>query len=156
MGPVLRIIIAIAASFGAGLVTLYAVGPQALQWYTTLAKPALALPAGSLLPLFVGTFALMSLSLAVCWLSDPSHSPHDGWMRFYFILLLFSLVWLFLFFGLHALIVAFVDMLFCAFIIGALVAGAWEVDRRASYLLAPVFLFAIYLAFINLNIWFLS
>jgi tryptophan-rich sensory protein len=156
MNATIRILVAIISTFGTGLVVLYVAGPNALSWYASLSKPALSPATWSFLPIFIACFSLMSLALAVCWSSDRSHSPHDGWMRFYFILLLFSVVWIFLFFTLHALLIAFVDALFCAFIAGSLIAGAWEVDRRASYLLAPVFCLVLYLAFVNLNIWFIS
>jgi len=156
MGPLIKTLVALIVSFGAGLAAIYFADPNAMQWYEGLVKPPLTPPLWSLMPLFIALYALMSISLAVVWSSDPAISPHEGWVRFYVVQLFFNASWILFFFGLHAILISFVAMLFLTFIIGALIIDAWEIDKRASYLLAPCFAVALYLAFIDLNIWFLN
>ncbi|MBI4088257.1 tryptophan-rich sensory protein [Candidatus Kaiserbacteria bacterium] len=156
MSRLLRILIAIVASYAAALAALLFSAPRAYPWYDELIKPALVPPEWSFVPLWLTLYALTALALAIVWTTDPASAEPEGWARFYFIQLLFSGGWVFFFFGLHAVLVAFVCMLFLAFIVSSLIAGAWEIDRRASYLLAPYFAFTLFIAYLNLNIWFLN
>ena len=154
MGRAPTVIAAFIVSAAAGVAPLYFVGHGALQWYAALERPALTPPETSFLMIWLGLYVLMALALAFVWTAE--HSAFPGWVRFYFIQLLFNAAWVFFFFMLHATLVAFFDMLFVAFTLSALIAGAWEIDKRASYLLAPCFACALFAAFINLNVWLLN
>ncbi len=156
MRALLRISSGILLTFGAGLAAILFVGSSSLDWYQTLTKPALAPVEWIFLPLWLILYSLMSVAVSFVWTTEPPSPEREGWVRFYFIQVLFNAAWIVFFFGLHAMLIAFIDMLFLAFILFSLIAGAWEIDKRATYLLAPYLLSTLFFAFINLNIWFLN
>ena len=156
MQAFLKIVSGTAVTLVIGFAAFLIAGPGAMQWYTTLAKPALVPPEWIFIPLWLVLYALMTVALGIIWSTEPHTTEREGWVRFYFIQVLFNAAWVMFFFGLHAILVAFIDMLFLAFIVGALIAGAWDIDRRAAYVLAPYFACTLFIAFLNLNIWFLN
>ena len=60
------------------------------------------------------------------------------------------------FFGFHAPLIAFVDTLFLGLMLVCLVVGAWEIDRRAVYLLLPYLAWIFFAAYLTLGIWWLN
>ena len=156
MRALLRIVSGILLTCGAGLAAILFVGSSSLDWYQGLAKPTLAPVAWIFLPLWLILYLLMSVAVAFVWTTEPASHEREGWVRFYFIQVLFNAAWIVFFFGLHAMLIAFIDMLFLAFIVSSLIAGAWDINKRATYLLAPYLISTLSFAFINLNIWFLN
>ena len=126
------------------------------SWYATLAKPALTPSDSVFLLVWLVLYALMATALAIIWTRDSEKHPTEGWVRFYFVQLLFNAAWTMFFFGLHAVFTAFIDILVLGFILLCLVAGACEIDRRAAYLLLPYLAWVIFAAYLNFGIWWLN
>ncbi len=145
-------VVTIATSLGA---LFFVDSGSGLVWFATLVKPALVPPEWTFALIWVALYVLMTFALAVVWTTQQS-PEREGWVRFYFIQILFITMWVIFLFGLHSILISFIDMLFSAFIISALIASAWEIDRRASYLLAPCFACALFFAYLNLIIWFMN
>ncbi len=156
MSSALRISIAIIATCAAVLVEFLFINAQALDWYAALVKPPLTPPGWLFGIVWLILYAFMAAALIIVWGKEPHLDHMAGWVRFYFIQLLFNATWTMFFFGFHSMIVAFIDILFLAFMVMCLVAGGWEIDRRATYLLAPYLLWIFFAGYLNLAIWLLN
>ncbi|MDP2648347.1 MAG: TspO/MBR family protein [Patescibacteria group bacterium] len=156
MKAMTRTAIAFIATYSAGFIGYLLIDTQPASWYSQLAKPALTPPDAAFSVVWLILYALMAVALAIVWNHRP-FAPHvEGWVRFYFVQLLFNAAWTLFFFGLHAIFIAFIDILFLAFIIISLVAGAFEIDRRAAYLLMPHLAWVLFAAYLNLGIWLIN
>ncbi len=156
MNPIVRVILAFLATFSAGLVGFFFVDAGASSWYEGLLKPALNPPAITFGIVWTILYFLMALALSIVWLKKPQTSLTAGWIRFYFVQLLFNVAWTLFFFGLHSILVAFLDILFLAFTVLCLVIATAEIDRRAMYLLIPYLLWVLFAAYLNLSIWLMN
>jgi len=156
MNPVVRVATAVLATYGAGFVAYLFVDSQVGSWYASLAKPAATPSDSTFIIVWLILFALMAGALVLVWGSSVN-TPHiEGWVRFYFVSLLFNAMWTIFFFGLHAMLLAFADILLLLFIIGCLIAAAWETDYRASYLLMPYFAWLVFAAYLDLVVWYMN
>ena len=151
-----RVVVAVVATFGAGLIASFFVDANVGSWYDSLIKPAVTPPGPVFAVVWIILYALMSAALALIWTKKDNVSHIEGWVRFYFIQLLFSIMWTIFFFGLHAMLLAFTVILFLAAIVACLIAGAWETDHRSSYLLIPYFLWVLFAAYLNIAIWYMN
>jgi len=156
MRSVVKISIAVVATLGAGLVGVFLVSSQALEWYAGLMKPPLTPPGFVFGVVWSILYVLMAIALVIVWLKKPQLDHMAGWVRFYFIQLLFNVAWTMFFFGLHSMVIALIDLFLLAFIVVCLVVGSWEIDRRATYLLAPYLLWLFFAGYLNLAIWLLN
>ncbi len=156
MSPFIRVSVAVLASYGAGLVGFLFVDTHVSGWYATLVRPSFTPPDSVFAIVWLILYAFMAMALAIIWTRDPRISPTQGWVRFYFLQLLFNAAWTMFFFGLHAVLTAFVDILFLGFVLICLVVGAWEIDRRAAYLLLPYLAWVIFAGYLTLGIWLLN
>lgn len=156
MSPVIRVGMAFIASYGAGLVGYLFVDARVSSWYAGLAKPAFTPSAATFTIVWFILYSLMAAALAIVWTKDPPAAHTEGWVRFFFVQLLFNACFTMFFFGFHAILIAFTDVLFLGFIVLSLMASAADIDRRAVYLLTPYFLWLIFAAYLTLGIWLLN
>ena len=154
MSPIIRVLVAVIATFAAGLAAYLFVDANASSWYAGLEKPVFTPPDWVFAVVWIILYALMAGALAIMW--TKGGSENETWVRFYFVQLLFNVAWTIFFFGLHATFVSLIDVLILEYIILALIAGAVEVDKRVAYLLAPYSLWLFFVTYINLAVWFLN
>jgi benzodiazapine receptor len=156
MSPSLRVLTAFLASYAAGLVGFLFVGSQLSSWYEALSKPPLTPSASVFVIVWILLYALMALALSIVWTKNPQDALCAGWARFFFVQLLFNAAWTIFFFGFHATLIAFFDILFLIFIIAALMASAYEIDSRVNWLLLPYLIWVLFAGYLNLGVWFLN
>jgi tryptophan-rich sensory protein len=148
--------IAILASYGAGFVGSLFVSDGVRGWYATLDKPWFNPPDWIFAPVWFVLYALMAAALVIVWNKDPHAEEMRGWVPLFFAHLLLNAAWVVFFFGLHGLLVALIDILLLAFSVFLLMMGAWEIDRRATYLFIPYFAWISFATILNLAIWYLN
>ena len=144
------------ACFGAAFIGFLFVDSSVTSWYAALKKPALTPPDMTFAVVWTILYVLMALALALVWTQNPPKELTHGWVRFFFVQLLFNATFTVFFFGFHAVLIAFVDLLFLGFIVTSLIACAGQVDRRAGYLLTPYILWILFAMYLTLGIWFLN
>ena len=156
MGGPLRVVTAFIASYGAGYFGYLFINPAVLAWYEALTKPAFAPTQSLYTVVWIIIYGAMATALAIVWTKDP-RAPHtEGWVRFFFVQLLFNACFLMFFFGMHAVIIAFATVLFLGFMALSLAASAGEIDRRSVYLMLAYFLWLVYNAYLTAGIWLLN
>ena len=156
MSAITRVLIAFLASYGAGLVGYLFVDSRISSWYAGLMKPALTPPDSIFFIVSFILYAMMAAALAIVWTKKPRPEHTEGWVRFFFVQLLFNASYTMFFFGFHAILIAFIDLLFLGFIVLSLTASAEDIDRRALYLMIPYFLWILFVAYLTLSVWLLN
>ncbi|MCR4325866.1 MAG: tryptophan-rich sensory protein [Patescibacteria group bacterium] len=151
-----RTAVAFVATYTAGFIGYLLIDTQAGSWYSQLVKPSLTPPDAAFSLVWLILYALMAMALSIVWNHRPFEPHVEGWVRFYFVQLLFNAAWTLFFFSLHAVFIAFIAILFLAFIILSLIIGAFEVDRRAAYLLMPYLAWILFAGYLNLHIWLIN
>lgn len=124
-------------------------------WYQGLAKPIFAPPDRLFGPVWTVLYAMIAVSGWLAWRAPPSGARTVG-LRWYFFQLALNLMWSVVFFGLHAIGIALIDIAALLLAILVTVAYFWRVDRAAALLLVPyaawvAFAAALNLAFFRLN-----
>ncbi len=156
MSPVFRVSVVFLATFGAGAVGFLFVDSHAGSWYASLVKPPLTPPNWVFPVVWPILYALMAAAASIVWTKKPQTPETEGWLRFYFIQILFNAAWTMFFFGFHATLIAFIDILFLGFIVVVLIADVCAKDRWCPYLLAPYMAWILFAAYLNLGIWLLN
>lgn len=96
-------------------------------------------------------YGLIGLTLGVVWSKTPLWHP---WIGCFFVSLAFNAAWTMFFFGLHSTFIALIDLGCLALMLIALMIGAWEIDRRGTYLLAPYLGWVLFATYLNMMIWY--
>ncbi len=156
MAAPLKVVFAFLASFGAAFFAYLFVNPALLDWYASLTKPAFAPSQNTFAVMWLIIYGAMATALAIAWTKDPRPDHIEGWVRFFFVQLLFNAAFMMFLLGQHAVLVAFVDLLFLGFIVLSLAASAGEIDRRTVYLMLAYFLWIIYNGYLVVSIWLLN
>ncbi len=156
MGPPVKVVAAFLASFGVGYFGYFFVDAPALNWLASLTKPALTPSDGTYAVLWLMAYGAMATALAIAWTKEPRPSHLEGWVRFFFVQLLFNACFLMFFFGLHAVLIAFITLLFLGFMVLSLAVTATEIDRRSAYLMGAHFLWIVFNGYLTINIWLLN
>lgn len=148
--------IAVLACYGAGLLASIFISDGVGSWYDGITKPWFNPPNWVFAPVWIILYALMAAALTLVWARDPNAEHIRGWVPLFFAHLLLNAAWSMFFFGFHAVFVAMVDIGLLLFSVTLLVVGAWDIDRRASYLLMPYFAWVLFAAVLNVSIWYLN
>lgn len=155
MGRLLKVSTVFAATFGAGIFSFFFVDPDMSLWYDGLIKPPLTPPDVVFPIVWAVLYALMTIAACVVWLKEQD-SATEGWLRFYFVQLLFNAAWTVFFFGYHAIPLAFTDGLVLAYMVLGLSISGFEIRRSVFYLMFPYFLWTAFVLYITLGIWILN
>lgn len=156
MAAPLKVVLSFLASFGAAFFAYLFVNPALLDWYTSLTKPPFAPSETTFAVMWLIMYGAMATALAIAWTKDPRPEHIEGWVRFFFVQLLFNAAFMLFLLGQHAVLVAFVDLLFLGFIVLSLAASAGEIDRRTVYLMLAYLLWILYNAYLTVGMWLLN
>jgi tryptophan-rich sensory protein len=156
MRSYVRVGIAVVSCYAAGFLGSLFVSNATGSWYAGIAKPWFNPPSWAFAPVWLLLYALMATALCIIWSRDPYAKEMRGWVPLFFAHLLLNAMWTVFFFGLHAVFLAMVDIGLLLFSIFLLMMGAWEIDRRATYLLVPYFVWVSFATLLNVSIWYLN
>jgi translocator protein len=136
----------------AGYMGWYPALPGMPAWYAGLIKPVFSPPSWVFSPVWMASFVLMGFTLFLILQSGLKQRDVTFGLILFALQLLFTLVWAFTFFGLHAVFIA----LMCIIALWAsLLCTVIQVFRFSVYggmLLVPYFLWVCYLAYLNYGI----
>jgi tryptophan-rich sensory protein len=125
--------------------SLTAVFVETGPWYDALNRPAWTPPSWVFGPVWTLLYLLMGIAAWRVW---ATHGFSDSRARFALMLFLVHLIlnaaWTWLFFGLHRLTVAAVEIVILWSMIAVLVILFWKRDRIAGFLLLPYLLWVTY------------
>ena len=151
-----RLIISLALPQLAGLVGSFFTSPAIPTWYASLERPSFSPPNWVFGPVWVTLYLLMGISIYLIWNKLESNKKAKNFFWLFWIHLVFNATWSIAFFGLQNPGLALINIAVIWVLIVALVIGFWKIDKRASYLLLPYFLWVSFASVLNYFIWVLN
>lgn len=106
------------------------------QWYTDLSKPSWNPPAWVFAPVWITLYVMMGVAAWMVWRRRRTHAVAVSLVVFLGQLVLNAL-WSYLFFGLHLMVVAAVEIVILFLLIVTCAVLFWRVRAAAGALLVP-------------------
>ncbi|MEJ2108997.1 MAG: tryptophan-rich sensory protein [Acidobacteriota bacterium] len=147
--PWLMLVMILAVTFGVAAVGGAVTGPAVRDWYPSLAKPSWNPPSWVFGPVWTALYTMMAIAAWIVW-------RRAGWnhaLLFYGIQLALNAVWTPLFFGLHRLDLAFVDIVALWVGIVLTTAAFWKISLLAGVLFVPYLAWVSFAGVLNFVIW---
>lgn len=129
--------------------TLNAMVTDPGTWYAELAKPAWTPPGWLFPPVWTVLYTLMGVAAWMVWERRPRDPAAWPALGLFLGQLLLNGLWSWLFFGEHAIVIAFVDILLLWTVLLATVVAFLRVRRPAGFLLIPYLLWVTYAVALN-------
>ncbi|OVE75801.1 hypothetical protein BVX98_07010 [bacterium F11] len=122
------------------------------KWYQALSKPEWIPPSWLFGVVWPILYLFMGISLWLLWKSDH-HPLKKLALSCFFLQLLFNGVWSYLFFGIHKIGFAFMDIVLLGLTILLTIFFSWPVCRMAGTFLTPYLLWISFASILNFAIW---
>ena len=117
------------------------------EWYSELVKPGWVPPDKLFAPVWIVLYILMAISAWIIWNIYGYQAVFQ--LSLYLVQLLLNAAWSFLFFGLHKIRWAFVDIMLLWTAILATMISFWSLEPLAGVLLIPYILWVSFAVFLN-------
>ncbi len=139
------VVVFVAASFGAVF--------QPGAWYAGLAKPSFNPPSWVFAPVWTVLYVLMAVAAWLVWRARGSVAAAAAPLAAWLVQLMLNALWSWLFFGLHRMGLALVDIVALWFTIVVTIALFWRVRHLASWLMAPYLAWVSFAMVLNGALW---
>ncbi|MBE2247142.1 MAG: tryptophan-rich sensory protein [Candidatus Competibacteraceae bacterium] len=124
-------------------------------WYATLQKPSFNPPSWLFGPVWSILYLLIAISAGmIC--QNKFHPLRNKAIFIYLLQLILNLAWSFLFFYFQQLLWAFIEILLLGMMIGVTIILFYRINRIASYLLIPYFLWVSFASLLNFFLFWLN
>jgi len=124
------------------------------NWYQFLIKPSFNPPNWIFGPVWTLLYLMMGISLGIIWYSTLE--GHKKAMQLFAVQFVLNLGWSFLFFNLHMLGTAYIEIIAMLIAIIFTIFAFYKVNKTAAYLLIPYLCWVTFASFLNLSIWVLN
>lgn len=151
-----KLSLSILLCLGAGAIGSLFTSPAITGWYATLTRPRFAPPNWLFGPVWTVLFIMMGTAFFLVWEKIGKTAEAKPAAVLFLFHLALNVLWSVLFFGLKQLDVAFMEIMFLWGMIALLLTSFYRVDRRASYLLIPYFLWVTFASVLNQAFWLLN
>ncbi len=143
--------ISIGLSLLAGAIGAAATFSSVNSWYPTLHKPDFNPPNAVFGPVWTALYLMMATAAWRVW---RRHGPAARTaLTLYGLQLLLNLAWSLIFFGLHRIALALVEILALLALVAGTAASFWRRDRIAAALMIPYAAWVAFAATLNFAIW---
>jgi len=150
IAPTLWILVFQVIGWAIGLLTR-----QNMDWYDTLIKSPFN-PPDIVFPIVWSTlYALLALAGWLVWNARKKPGGNQA-LNLYWMQMFLNWGWTFIFFEFHLVMLGFFWILGLLVAMIAFVIAAWDVEKRAAFLLAPTVLWGSFAAYLNYSIWILN
>jgi benzodiazapine receptor len=137
------------ACFGAAALGGLATGPSVRDWYPTIVKPSWTPPSWLFGPVWTLLYAMMGVAGWLVW----RRVGWSGALMWFAAQLLLNATWSPVFFGLHQLGWAFVNIVLLWVAIAGTTVAFWRVSPVAGWLLVPYLAWVTFASALNFAIW---
>jgi tryptophan-rich sensory protein len=145
-----KFIIAILLAQFAGFVGSIFTSPSIPGWYARLTKPSFTPPSWVFAPVWTTLFFLMGVAAFLVWKKGLDKKTVKVALVFFLLQLAFNSLWSYIFFGLHNLFLAFLEIIVLWLLILVTIILFWRVSKLAAWLLLPYIFWVGFAAFLNL------
>jgi tryptophan-rich sensory protein len=147
---VFRITICLLACFGAAALGAAVTSMESLHhWYHHLQKPAVTPPDWVFGPVWTILYSMMAFAAFLVWNRGLDTRHVKAALALFAVQLALNAAWTPLFFGLHFVGWALVDVIALAVVLTATIAAFVRVSRPAAALLVPYLLWTVFAAILN-------
>ena len=148
-----RLIISLALPQLAGIIGSFFTASAIPSWYATLQRPSFSPPNWIFGPVWVILYILMGISVYLIWQKNKK-TREALWL--FWIHLFFNGSWSIVFFGFQNIGLAFVNIIIIWLLIIILMIKFWKINKWATYLLVPYFLWVSFASYLNYSIWMIN
>jgi translocator protein len=155
MRPVIGLVVALAACYGAAALGAMSTSSSVSTWYQALHKPAFNPPSWVFGPVWTVLYGMMACAAWLVWRKlgfGEARLP----LSLFIVQLCLNTAWSVLFFGLRQPGWACLEICLLWAAIAATLATFWRVSPVAGWLLVPYLLWVSFAAILNLNLWLLN
>ena len=129
---------------------------DSMDFYKTIAKPALA-PPGILFPIVWGIlYILMGISSTLVYNSDAPEKDKNQALFLYGLQLIVNFFWSILFFNQRAFLLSFIWLIALWLLIIGMIVSFRKVNKTAAWLQIPYLLWVTFAGYLNLSIYLLN
>ncbi|MDD5417673.1 MAG: tryptophan-rich sensory protein [Candidatus Nanoarchaeia archaeon] len=150
---VVKLILAVVLPLTAGFIGSYFTYPEIISWYNNLNKTPLTPPNSIFGPVWTTLYILMGVAFYLIWKKGIKDKIAKQAVILFVIQLGLNSLWSILFFGLHKMFLAFVEILLLWGVILATMLRFRMIDKRAFYLMIPYLAWVTFAAGLNLATW---
>lgn len=151
----LRLQFFIFISFGAAFIGRIATQSSVNDWFRTLTEPPYD-PPGWIIPIvWLVLYLMIAIAGFLVWEQNEAHDILPA-MSIFAVQILLNALWPVLFFGLHELGWAFVEICLLWTSAASFIVLSWSISRVAAYLFVPYGIWLAYAGYLNFMYWYLN
>lgn len=157
MNKYLKIIICVAICLTVGYLSSIVTQSSIKTWYPTIEKPSFNPPNWVFAPVWTLLFILMGIAAGLVWdkITSDKELVKKG-LLFFGVQLTLNALWSYLFFGLHNILLASIEIVLLLLIIYETYLIFKKIDKKASYLLIPYMMWVGFATILTITIYFLN
>jgi tryptophan-rich sensory protein len=122
------------------------------QWYASIVKPSFTPPPFVFAPVWTALYVLMALAAWLVWRLRGFGGASLA-LSLFIAQLALNALWSYLFFGAHAPLPAFIDIIALEFLILATLVAFWRTSALAGILMIPYAAWVGFASVLNFSIW---
>jgi tryptophan-rich sensory protein len=147
------VIICLAVGYLSGMVTRASI----TTWYPTLVKPSFNPPNWIFAPVWTSLYVMMGVAAGLIWNQITSQKAAvTKALQFFIIQLVLNALWSYLFFGLHNLMLATIEVVLLWLMIFETYSQFAKINKTASYLMLPYLAWVSFASVLTACIWWLN
>lgn len=160
MSRYLPLLVSILLALGAGLIGSAFTFAEIPTWYASLVMPAIAPPNWVFGPVWTTLYILMGIAAWMVWKAvvhtEGGRRAKRVALGVYVFQLALNTLWSLIFFGLHALGLALVELVVLWAAILATMVAFFPISRTAAWLLVPYLVWVSFAGYLNYSFWLLN
>ena len=153
---VLRLLVSLAACFGAGFIGSIFTRDSVRNWYTLLLKPDFTPPPWLFAPVWFLLYVLMGISAFLIWRKGIRDSQIRESLIIFIIQLFLNILWSYAFFGLKSPLYGLIVIVPLWTAILLTIINFYRASKTASFLLIPYIIWISYATALNFSIYLLN
>ena len=147
------VIICLAVGYLSGMVTRASI----TNWYPTLVKPSFNPPNWIFAPVWTSLYVMMGVAAGLIWNQITTQKAAvTKALQFFTIQLVLNALWSYLFFGLHNLMLATIEVVLLWLMIFETYSQFAKINKTASYLMLPYLAWVSFASVLTASIWWLN
>ena len=147
------VIICLAVGYLSGMVTRTSI----TTWYPTLVKPSFNPPNWIFAPVWTSLYVMMGVAAGLIWNQITTQKAAvTKALQFFTIQLVLNALWSYLFFGLHNLMLATIEVVLLWLMIFETYSQFAKINKTASYLMLPYLAWVSFASVLTASIWWLN
>ena len=154
MKKIFKLIISLIIPFIASLIGSLFTSSAIPSWYSALNKPFFSPPNWIFAPAWTALYLLMGISLYLVWINKSKLKKKA--VSIFGIQLGLNALWSIIFFGLHAPLFAFIEIILLWLSILFTIIYFYRINKTSAYLLIPYIIWVSFAAVLNFSIFFLN